>query len=164
MVSNIAAAVFTKTIENVVNLSSYTIVIHMNNDNYSFELLTNYEFIAGSKEAALKVAAPMLKELIPYVEVYYDSNQPRLSIQILENKYFDSVELRKFEIHEDSLNDLVINGGALSPAKVLSCYSFVTKEEFCDHLKMTFKSSNIIKFEAVGYGIALIMTSDKTDV
>ncbi|MFY0521079.1 hypothetical protein ACOMCU_25125 [Lysinibacillus sp. UGB7] len=150
MNSNVAAAVSTTTIENVVNLPSYTVVIQMNMDNYSFELLTNFEFMAGSKEAALKVAGPMLNDLIPFVEANYDSNQQELTIRIEDNKYFDSIEIRNFEIYDESQFDLV---STLSSATNLKCYSFVSREQFYEHL--TTQPYNL-KFEAVGYGIALL--------
>lgn len=152
MVSNVATTVSA----NVVKLPSYTVVIQMNMGSYSFELLTNYEFIAGSKEAALKEAADMLKELIPYVEVYYDFNQDGLSINIKDNKYFDSTEIRNFEIYDESQIDLVSNKSSLGFEIGLNCYSFVTEEEFYEHIEMNTNSSSIIKFEAVGYGIALL--------
>jgi len=152
MVFNVATTVSA----NVVKLPSYTVVIQMNMGSYSFELLTNYEFIAGSKEAALKVAADMLKELIPYVEVYYDFNKDGLSINIKNNKYFDSTEIRNFEIYDESQIDLVSNKSSLGFEIGLNCYSFVTEEKFYEHIEMNTNSSSIIKFEAVGYGIALL--------
>lgn len=153
MDSNVAAAVSTTTVENVVNLPSYTVVIQMNMDNYSFELLTNYEFIAGSKEAALKVAGPMLNDLIPFVEAIYDSNQNEVTIKIEDNKYFDSVEIRNFEIYDESQSELVSAKSSLSPTSNLICYSIVSREKFYEHLAM---QPYNLKFEAVGYGIALL--------
>lgn len=150
MDTNVAATISA----NVVKLPSYTVVIQMNMGSYSFELLTNYEFIAGSKEATLKVAADMVKELIPYIEVYYDINQHGLSLTVKDNKYFDSAEIRNFEIYDESQIDYVNRSSSLGIN--LDCYSFVTKDEFIEHLEMNIKPSYIIKFEAVGYGIALL--------
>ncbi|WDV09300.1 hypothetical protein [Lysinibacillus irui] len=151
-----ALNVATTVSANVVKLPSYTVVIQMNMGSYSFELLTNYEFIAVSKEAALKVAADMLKELIPFVEVYYDLNLDGLKINIKDNKYFDCAEIRNFEIYDESQIDFVSNKSSISIGLGLNCYSFVTEEKFYEHIEMNTYSSSIIKFEAVGYGIALL--------
>ncbi len=144
--------------ESIVSFPSYTVVIQMNKGNYGFELLTNYEFIAWSKEAALRLAGALLNDLIPFIEVSYDFNQKELAIQIKDNKYFDTVSLRNFEIYDETQVDVLVNASNChSAADVnLNCYSSVSKEEFYKYLETSHTNNEILKFEAFSYGITLI--------
>ncbi|PJO43392.1 hypothetical protein [Lysinibacillus xylanilyticus] len=143
--------------ESIVSFPSYTVVIQMNKGNYGFELLTNYDFIAWSKEAALRIAGTLLNELISFIEVSYDFNRKELDIQIKDNKYFDTVSLRNFEIYDDSPVDIT---NCYSTANVNpNCYSSVSKEQFYEYLETSHKNNEIshnLKFEAFSYGITLI--------
>lgn len=149
----------TKNLENLVQLPIYTVAIQMNMNNYSFEILTNYEFVASNKETALKIAASMLNKLIPFLKVYYDTNAKELAIRIKDNYYFNCVELRNFGIFDESQCNLVSNRTRFNPAINCNCYSFVTKEQFYEHLETVHNNkthTHRIAFEALGYGIALI--------
>lgn len=156
---NLASTVSTQNIENLVKLPIYTVAIQMNMNNYSFEILTNYKFVATNKESALKIAASMLNKLIPFLKVYYNTNAQELTIQIKNNYYFNCVELRNFEIFDESQCNLVSSKSTLNPAVNLKCYSFVTKKQFYEHLESVHSISthpDRLEFEAVGYGVALI--------
>lgn len=159
MDSNVAATVY-KNIENVVNLPSYTVVIQMNKDNYSFELLTNYVFIAGSKEAALKMAGSLVTKLIPYVEVGYDIKHQKMTVHIEDNKYFDYVTFRNFEIYDEAQVELYssLNSGIQTNVVNQSCYLYVSEKAFHEHLHKNYNKTvqNSLKFEALGYGITVL--------
>jgi len=143
--------------ESIASFPSYTVVIQMNKGNYGFELLTNYDFIAWSKEAALRIAGTLLNELISFIEVTYDFNQKELDIQIKDNKYFDTVSLRNFEIYDETQVDVssvnVTNCCSIAVVNP-NCYSLVSKEQFYEHLE-TSQISHNLKFEAFSYGITL---------
>ncbi|WP_447403033.1 hypothetical protein ACE1MS_23520 (plasmid) [Lysinibacillus sp. fkY74-1] len=156
---NLDTTISIQTLENLVKLPIYTVAIQMNMANFNFELLTNYKFIASNKEAAIKKAASMLNKLIPFLKVYYDTNAKELAIQIKDNYYFNCVELWNFEIFDESQYNLVTNRTTTNHAITPNWYSFVTKEQFYEHLEIVHNNTmhpNKLVFEAVGYGIALI--------
>lgn len=156
---NLDTTISIQTLENLVKLPIYTVAIQMNMANFNFELLTNYKFIASNKESAIKKAASMLNKLIPFLKVYYDTNAKELAIQIKDNYYFNCVELWNFEIFDESQYNLVTNRTTTNPAITPNWYSFVTKEQFYEHLEIVHNNTmhpNKLVFEAVGYGIALI--------